>query len=212
MSGKQKTPKPTPKATPKAKATPKETLKPIPESSPVELPNDVLRKIAEESSPDTKRSFKQTSKLFRDSIQLSPTDSRKISKYIMDYIKSDIKTQGTDSYITLKSDRSKQRIASLIDDLVISKKQGDGFNELTISTFERSDPKKFQEVLASIRYKDEDELKNLKLSEIIKKDRVKYVSDFMKHVIQMYDASKGKYKSVTTQNKPEKPNKALIYI
>ena len=179
-----------------------------PEKSPVELPNDILYKIAKETSPRTQRSFKQTSKLFRDSIQISPTDSRKISKYILDFIKSD--TKKSVSLLEMKSDRSKQRIADLIDEIKIIKKRGEEFNELIITSYERYDPNGFEEILASIKYKDESELKNLKLSEIIRKDRVKYFSDFLKHTIDIYDNSK--LKRVTTEKKPEKPNRNRIYI
>ena len=142
---------------------------------------------------------------FRDSNKISPTDGRKISKYILDYIKTDIKTQGKTSSIIINSDKTKQRIASMIDEITITKKQGPEYNELLITSFERSDPNRFNEILTSIKYKNEDEFKNLKLSDIIQKDRQKYFSDFLKNTILIYDTSVAKHIS-TSKNPLLKPD------
>jgi RHH-type proline utilization regulon transcriptional repressor/proline dehydrogenase/delta 1-pyrroline-5-carboxylate dehydrogenase len=57
----------------------------------------------------------------------------------------------------------------------------------------------------------EDEFKNLKLSDIIQKDRQKYFSDFLKNTILIYDTSVAKHIS-TSKNPLLKPDISVVIL
>ena len=66
----------------------KSSLSTSPNLSGQKLHNDILYLIADKLSPDTKRTLKETSKLFKD-IKVSPTYGRKIGDEILAYLRKD---------------------------------------------------------------------------------------------------------------------------
>lgn len=129
---------------------------------------NILIIIANFTDEDTKRTLKEVCKFYKDFIEIEPTFGRQNGDYLLQYIKMDCSY--TCIYLLNSPDTSNREY------IKIQIYRDYNTNKIV---FIRHRYNEVDDVIGLYKYKNASDLKNIKLSDIIKKQKQSYVSRFL---------------------------------
>ena len=143
------------------------------------LPPELLEIIADKANADTKRTMKEVNKDFKDYIKVSPTSGRKAGDKLLTWIKKNKSDRHTYDYHLEDS-------YNYPKDIIRITTEPQKFDEGKQILIWRLRPNEMKDLLAKYKYKglESEVFKNIKLSDIIKKQKQTYFNKYLHTIIE----------------------------
>ena len=153
----------------------------LPKSPEKDLNNNVLNIIAKKADSATKRKLKEVNKHFKETVVVDPIFGRKNAEFLVKYLKKNLVVHNIIIETIPAEDIGKHKPHTSFRIV----KKYEGSSEKIV--FYRNIPGEIPEVIGILKYNKKTDLEKLKLSDVIKISKQKFVSDMLNNMNYLVD-------------------------